>query len=176
MNNSLSEMTDSYLRKLYPFMFSLLFVLINNMPIHIPFSHFLRPDVAMACIYFWTFYRADLFSVAAVVALAILTDMLSASPLGLNLFAYLCVYLLTKVFANYINSGSFIISWVGFALIALFVFGIKWLLMSCYVRTFLGFNNILLTLLTTLLIYPLIARINIFLQNRYLISDEVIDE
>jgi len=92
------------------------------------------------------------------------------------MFVFISVYVLAITFGIYVNTKPFAISWIGFALISLVAFLIKWLLMSVYYSNFLPLTGVLLGYVATVLLYPLVARLNVVIQNRFLATDEVIYE
>ena len=176
MKESFAEFIKIYLKGMIPFFMTLVLMLLNFLPTHIPFSHFLRPDISMICIYFWVLYRSDLFGLVSVIILGVASDSLSGTPFGINLFVFLLTYVLTLTYWSYVYAKSFLISWVGFALVLASGLICKWLLLSVYYKTFLLLSHIGLTFMVTLLIYPLIARLNIMVQNKYLSFDGEIHE
>lgn len=176
MKDSFAEIASNQLKKFIPFLLTLFLVLIDFVPTHLPLSHFLRPDLALICVYFWLLYRLDLFGVVSVLLLGVVVDSLSGVPLGTNICVFMLVYLLTMMISSYVNTKPFMISWLIFALIAFVAFLFKWILFCVYYRVILELPNILTTYIVTVLIYPLIARLNMLLQERYLKTSEDIDE
>ena len=69
MKETFKEIVIGYLKGLIPFLLTLLMVLIDFVPIHLPLSHFFRPDLAVVCVYFWVLYRIDLFGILSVIIL-----------------------------------------------------------------------------------------------------------
>ncbi len=176
MKDSLTDVLALTLKKLIPFFITLFFVLLAYVPTHLPLSHFLRPDFAFICIYFWILYRPDLFGIVSTILIGVIVDSLSGLPLGMNICIFLFIYLLTITLADYVNTKPFISSWLCFSLIAFLAFVLKWFLFCVYFRVLLTWPHILMTYVSTILIYPLIARFNMFIQNRYLKTREDIDE
>lgn len=168
MKESLSEILILSLKKAIPLLLALFFVLAFCVPLPFPSSHYFRPDLAAACLYFWVLYRPDLFSVLSVVILGMASDGVSGTPFGLNLMAFVLMYVLTLTYGSYVNTKPFLVSWFGFAVVFLAGLFAKWLILSVYYKTFLLTEHIYLTYMATVLIYPLVARINIFVQNQYL--------
>ena len=176
MKESFREMTVNYLKTLIPFFSTLLLVLICFVPTHIPLSHFLRPDVGLACVYFWVLYHRDVFGLAALALLGIIVDTLSGTPLGVHIAVFVFVYLMTIYFGNLVNTKPFIVSWTGFAGVCLMALFIKGGILSLYHSKTVPILYVLMTYLATVLIYPLITKFNIFLYDKYLFDDEVIYE
>ena len=176
MKDSLTDTLILLFRNLIPFFITLFFVLVGFVPTHLPLSHFLRPDFALICIYFWVLYRLDLFGIVSTILIGVVVDSLSGLPLGMNICVFLFVYLLTITLAGYVNTKPFVSSWLCFSLIAFLAFVLKWFLFCVYFRTLLTLPHIFMTYVSTILIYPLIARLNMFIQNRYIKTRGDIDE
>ncbi len=176
MHDSLTDIALLSFKRSIPFLSTLFFVLVDYVPFHIPLAHYLSPDLACCCVYFWVLYRLDLFGIFSVALLGMICDALSGAPFGMNIFVLTLVYLLTITYGRYVNTKPFIISWIGFALVLLAAFCMKWLLVLIYEHTLLSFWHVLISYIVTVLVYPMLARINIFIQNRYLSNEELFDE
>lgn len=176
MGHSFSEIFVLRLKRLLPFLSSVILLLIAYIPGHLPLSKFLRPDIGLICVYFWALYRQDLFGPFSAFILGGIADSLSSVPLGLNIFAFVFVFAATGTTGSYVNVKPFIASWGIFSLIAFAAIVLKWLLISIFYSRFLPFGTIFVGYIATVLLYPLIARLNIFIQNRFLAKEEVIYE
>lgn len=176
MEDSLTEILESNIKKFLPFLWSVVLLLIAYVPIHLPLSQYLRPDVGMICVYFWALYRQDLFGAVSAFILGFVADSLSAVPIGVNCFSFMFVFTLASTFGSYVNSKPFALSWGGFAVISLLAFIIKWLLCSVFYSKFLALGGVFIAYLASVLLYPLIARLNMYIQNRFLANEEVIYE
>ena len=176
MDDSFSDIICYQLKKILPLICTILLILLIYIPIRIPLSKFLRPDVSMICVYFWALYRRDLFGPLSVACVGFVSDSLAATPLGINLFVFMLIYVLAVNFASLVNTKPFIVTWVGFSVICFAAFLVKWLLMSVYYSDFLSFIGIIIGYIATVLLYPLVARLNIFVQNKFLANEEVIYE
>ena len=168
MKESFSEILLLSLKKAIPLLLTIFFVLVFCVPLPLPHIHYFKPDVGAACLYFWVLYRSDLFSVLSVALLGLAIDGVSGTPFGLNLMVFMLMYILTLTYGSYVNTKPFLISWFGFAVVFLAALFAKWLILSVYYKVFLLTEHIFLTYFATVLIYPLLARINIFVQNTYL--------
>ena len=130
----------------------------------------------MICVYFWTLYRRDLFGPIAVTIIGLVADSFSAVPLGINIFVFILIYVLSITYGIFVNTKPFIVSWIGFLIISFIGFFAKWLLMSIFYSEFLSIFGVFVAFCSTFLLYPLIARLNIFVQNKFLSNEEVIYE
>lgn len=176
MDDSLSEILDSQFKKFLPLICSIFLLLAAYIPVHMPLLKFLRPDIGIICVYFWALYRQDLFGAVSTFILGVIADSIAATPFGLNAFVFMFVFILASTFGSFVNTKPFIISWGGFAAISLLAFSIKWILLSVFYSRFVALGGILAGYAATVLFYPLIARLNIFVQNRFLSGEEVIYE
>ncbi len=176
MDDSFSDIVAYQLKKMLPLLCTILFILVAYVPIHIPFSKLLRADIGMICVYFWALYRRDLFGPMSVFMLGIVADSLSATPLGINMFVFVLIYVLAITYGSFVNTKPFIISWIGFAIISGIGFFAKWLVMSVYYSNFLSALGVFIGFISTVLVYPLVARCNIFVQNKLLANEEVVYE
>jgi len=173
MNDTWIEILSAKLKNMIPILSALGLVLIAFIELHLPFLHSLRPDVACISVYFWVLYRLDLFGIFSTFFLGLIVDSLSGAPFGMNVFVLSLVYVLTISYGSYVNTKPFLISWLGFAAVFFAALVFKWVVFSVYYRVFLSFWHIFITYAVTVLIYPLIARLNMFLQNRYLADEGV---
>ena len=176
MDDTISSIMINKLRQMLPLFCTILLMLFAYVSLRIPFLKFLRADVGMICIYFWALYRRDLLGPISVAIIGFVADSLSGVPMGINIFVFTLVYVLAVTYGSFVNTKPFIVSWIGFTVISIVSFFTKWLLMSVYYSNFLSFGGILIGLLSTILLYPLIARLNVFIQNKLLSNEEVIYE
>lgn len=176
MDDSFSEIISYQFKKLLPLIATVLLILLAYLPFRVPFSKFLRPDVGMICVYFWALYRRDLFGPISVAVLGVVADSMSSVPMGVNIFVFMFIYVTSITYGTYVNTKPFAVSWIGFAIISFAAFFVKWLLMSVYYSVFLSVLGICIGFVATVLLYPLIARLNMFIQNKLLANEEVVYE
>lgn len=173
MRDSFTEVLSFQLKRLVPISFSLLLILAGCIPLRFSAAKYIIPDLSVMCVYFWASYRRDLFGIGSAFFLGLVTDCLSLSPIGLNILTDMLAFVFTNIFRGYVNTRVFTVSWSGFALIALGAYTGKWLVASIYYSAFLPLSGVCLGYATTLLLYPLIAWINIYIQNLLLAGEEV---
>ena len=125
MDESISNVVSYQLKKILPLISSVLLVLFTYIPLSVPLLKFLRPDVALICVYFWTLYRRDLFGPISVALLGVVSDSLTSLPLGTNMFVFIFVYIMSINYARFVNAKSFAVGWFGFAIISFVASGIS---------------------------------------------------
>jgi len=176
MKESFPEILKGYFKQFLPLIVTLFLVLLSFVQIHFSFFYVFKPDFALMCLYFWTLYRSDLFGILSILFLGLVVDSLSGVPFGMNILVFIFAYLLTLAYGSYIHTKSFLMSWIAFAFISFLCFLFKWLLFSVYYKVFLNFGHVFVSCLATLLLYPLVACLNVYVQTCFLGDDEVIDE
>lgn len=176
MNDDISDILKNQFLKLLPFLSSICFILIFYIPLRLPLLSYIRPDIGIVCVFFWSLYRQDLFNVFAAFLLGLIADGLSGVPLGLNTFVYLFIFVINSTFGRFINMRSFIINWIGFLTVFALALMVKVFLTLMYYERFSSLSSVFSGYLATVLLYPLFARFNMFLQNRFLGPEGVIYE
>ncbi|MBR1600287.1 MAG: rod shape-determining protein MreD, partial [Alphaproteobacteria bacterium] len=146
------------------------FVPINSMQ----FSYF-RPSVGLICVFCWILKRGDYFGYVSAFIVGFLTDVYSSSPLGTNILLMLLTASATYWLAHYFRNSSFGAIWFIFSFVALGEFLFKWILLMIYSGSIIPLWEGFLGYVSTIMFYPLIALINLKIQNRFL-PREYIDE
>ena len=103
MEETFSEILETRLKRLLPFLVSVFLLLVFYVPVHLPLSRYLRPDIGMICVYFWALYRQDLFGPVSAFLLGLAADSLSAVPIGLNIFVFMFIFVAGSTSSSYVN-------------------------------------------------------------------------
>ena len=171
MSDELSENIMTYLQRLLPLLSSLLLLFLSYVPMDFLLFGDIRPAMAIVCVYFWMIHRPDIFNLLSVYFLGLVDDIISNVPFGTNIFTLLVLYLLISNLSRFLSGKPFIITWYGFAIIALVVLFTKWLVLSIYYAQFLPLSIVGFSFMVTAAAYPFISLILAFVQNS-LIADE----
>ena len=171
MNDSWSESLKSYLLMTLPLFVSVIMVLLSYMPFNVLLPTSIHPAIAVICVYFWLLNRPDVFNLFSVFVLGVTEDLLSAAPLGLNLFQLLVLYVLVSNLLKYFNGKPFEVMWAGFVPAAFVAMFARWFVVSVYYGQFLPLGMLMFAFLITVACYPLISLVNVFVQNK-LMADE----
>lgn len=126
-------------------------------------SHFC-PNIGLICVYYWTLKRGQLFSFFSAFIVGLLTDAYSSSPFGLNILLMMLIVAVTIWLAHYFQNASFGAGWFIFCLTAAGVTLLKWLLLMIYFGRIISLREITVNYLSTVLFYPLIAIVNVYVQ------------
>lgn len=171
MREEIKENIKLSMQRIVPFLLSLMFILFNYIPANIGIPNIIRPEMGLLCVFYWVLCRPDLFNMFMVFFLGLVSDVMSASPIGTNIISYLTMYLIVSNLSKFFNNKPYSIIWYGFAFVLIFVDFVKWLLVSVYYAKFLPLGNLFFTILFTIACYPVICFLNNLLR-KYLMNDE----
>src|ERR1700749_5140385 len=101
-------------------------VLLRSTPLPIPHLCEVRPFFMLMVIYYWTILRPP--PPLAVFMLGLLLDFLSYYPLGMNALTLVLAQALTSYNRKFLLGQSFLVTWAGFALVAVGAGFLQWLL------------------------------------------------
>lgn len=157
---------------LTPIISILALVLLLYIPRSTDYWNFLRQSPFYAGIYFWQSQRPDAFNIFSAFILGIFADVLGAVPIGINIMTFLVLYIIAVQLSMRFNIKKFSYSWLIF-ITALFITLIfKALIVSILYRQFIPINLWAVELLLTGALYPLLARIYIWVERRYIHLEE----
>jgi rod shape-determining protein MreD len=109
----------------------------------------------LCAVYFWSLYRADLFTPAAAFATGILYDALAGLPLGLTALILLLARQLVVVQQRFFVARSFPVVWCCFLVLAPAAEIARWLVISLWWGRLFDLAPVVLSMLLTVALYPL---------------------
>ena len=168
MKPSLWFRLDQWARRLTPFGLTLLLVVINVIPIQIPGFARVVPLLALIAIHHWAIYQPDLMPVYAVFVIGVFQDLLSGVPLGINTLVFLAVYGAVVWQRRFFVGKSFMITWLGFAVVSAAAMMVSWILISALQLTLVNPQALVYQYLLTLGFFPLLAWIFLRWQQAFL--------
>ncbi len=171
MNEDFNENVVSLLQRLLPLISSIVLLLLAYLPVNVAAFNNMRPDLGLACIYFWVLHRPDLFNLTSIVVLGIVDMVISSALPGASLLAYLTMYVLLYNTQKFFNAKPFVVIWYGFIALSLATLIVKWLVVSIYYSTFLPLSMLMFCYLIGVAVYPLVSAVLAFVQNKF-IQDE----
>ena len=157
MKPSLWLRLDVLARKLTPFGLTVLLVLVGLVPLHVPEFSRVAPTLAVMAVYYWTIFRPGLLPAPAVFLVGLLQDILSGMPIGINTVVLLGVYGVVLSQRRFFAGKSFVILWLGFALVAGGAEAASWLLVSLFHSSVMAVQPVFFQYLVTLGSFPLLA-------------------
>ena len=173
MRDNLKESLFLFFIHRIPLVMTILLMLFFYMPIKSMELYYLRPAIGIICVYYWTLKRGYLFSYISAFWIGLIMDIYSSTPLGMNILMMMLLVWVTGWLTKYFKGSSFSATWMVFASVSLLITFVKWLVFSIYFKQFAPIAEILLNLLSTIMFYPLIAYINILIQNSLLPQERI---
>lgn len=148
---------DQTARDLAPSALTVLLVLAMGIPLGLPAQHGVMPVPALGAVYFWTLYRPALMPPLAVFGVGVLTDLLTAAPLGLNPLLLLSLHAVGLTQRRTLARQSFLLVWVAFALFAAATLALGWALRALLAFRLLPVEPALYELALTVAVYPALS-------------------
>lgn len=171
MRRSLGQRIDLVTRYSMPALFAIVLVLMNMVPLHIPGIARIMPVLPLIAVYHWAVYRPALLPPSVVFAIGLLHDVLSGAPLGVNAVVYLTVYGIVVWQQRFLAGKSFLVVWLGFAIVSLVATFESWLLVSILSSTLVEPNAALFQFVLNFGFFPLIAWLFLRYQQVFLSNE-----
>lgn len=136
------------------------------------FWNLLRLTPYWAGIYFWQSQRPDTFNLFSAFILGVFADVLSGVPLGVNVTSFMVLYLTSAYLSSLFNIKKFSYSWLLFMSASLVTLLFKGITVSIFYRRLIPLNYLLFEFLLTFALYPLWARIYMWIERRFIHLEE----
>lgn len=172
MSENIDENINSLFQRLLPLLSSFFLVLLSYLPLNFMFLNVIHPAITLVCAYFWLVHRPDLFNLWSVCLLGIFDNVISAAPMGSNIFAMLVLFVLTNAASKFLTAKPFVVLWYGFMALSLGTILLRWLIVSVYYSQFLPLDGMFFSYLITVFCYPFISLFLAFVQNNLIQDDE----
>lgn len=173
MRDNVKDKIRLYLRHRIPLLTTLILMFLFYVPINSLDLNYFRPAVGLICVYYWTLKRWYMFSYISAFIVGFFIDAYNSTPMGINCLMMMLLVFFTEMLSRYFKSASFVSGWLFFWLVGILLTFIKWLLISICFSYFVPITEILINLMSTVLFYPLIAYINIWIQNNLLPQEHI---
>jgi rod shape-determining protein MreD len=157
MNTVVQQRLDRWLRIAAPLLSILLISFLGL--INLPFPNYttIAPAYTLIAVYCWTVWRPDLVPYVGVFAIGVFEDFLRGTPVG----ATSLLLLLTQVFVRsqrrFLFGRTFDTFWVGFAIIAVAVALLEWIVMSIAYGTPVAATAAIFRYLLTIAVFPVLS-------------------
>lgn len=148
---------DVIARSLTPFLLTLTFVVLAQVPLHIPGFAQVAPILSLMAVYHWTIYRPDLLPAVAVFFVGLLHDALSGMPFGINAAVFVIVHMVVMSQQVFFQGKSFPVIWLGFSLVAGGAMVLTWLLNALFFAAITPLEVTSVQYLVTVGAFPVLA-------------------
>ena len=157
MKNAVWQNLDLAARRLTPFLLSLVLVILNLVPLHLPSYATISPNFALMAIYYWALHRPSLLPSGAVFIVGLLQDFLSGGPIGQNAAILVVVYIIAVSQARFFYGKSFFVVWWGFMVVAAAALIIEWAINVAITETIISPGPAYYKYIATIALYPVVA-------------------
>lgn len=157
MKQSFWQRLDAVARSITPFLLTLVLVVLAQVPLHIPGFAEVAPVLPLMAVYHWAIYRPDLLPAVAVFAAGLLHDALSGMPFGVNAAVFVLVHMAVMSQQTFFQGRSFLIIWLGFALVAGGAVVLTWVLNALFFAAIASIEAALVQYLVTVGAFPALA-------------------
>jgi rod shape-determining protein MreD len=154
---TLWQRLDLVARQITPFLVTLILVMLSLVPLRLPGLSQVVPWLALVAVFYWTVYRADLMPPSAVFGIGLFHDLASGTNVGVGALLLLLAQVAVMPQRRFFMSRSFVITWIGFAVIAAAAVGLLWLINVMLEGMLLSPRPALFQFLTTVAAYPPMA-------------------
>ena len=151
------QRVDFVVRALTPFVLTLVMVVLAQVPLHISGFAEVAPILPLMAVYHWAIYRPDLLPAVAAFLAGLLHDALSGMPFGVNAAVFVIVHMAVMTQQVFFQGKSFLIIWLGFALVAGGAVILTWLLNALFFAAIASVEAAFVQYLVTVGVFPVLA-------------------
>lgn len=168
MKPTFGQRLDFYTRNSLPVLVTLLLVLVNVIPLHVPGLSRIVPILPLMAVYQWAVYRPNLMPPLAVFFIGLMFDVLSGAPLGVNALVFLAVYGVVVSQQRFFTGKSFLVVWLGFGIVAFGASVLSWAMVSILSASLVEPRAAIFQYLLNFGFFPLLAWVFLRWQNALL--------
>lgn len=144
--------------------FIALMLLFSLVSFSLPYTDSIRPFFILMPLYYWSVFRPSLVPAVILFALGLIVDFVSGFPIGLHAALFVIVNLTVKKQRLFLMGQPYPMFWMGFSVVATFVYTVQWLFFSLINLKLIGITDIIASNLITIFFFPFIAMIMAFIH------------
>jgi len=152
--NSTWYKIDFIARRATPFLLTIVLVIIAQAPLKMSGIAPVTLSVGLISVYYWALHRPSMLPVTAVFCTGLLQDILTLTPMGLGALSLVVVYGVMVSQRRLFYGKSFVFVWWGFAMTAVAVGTMRWLLVSLIEGNTVLFLPSIIECVLTVTLYP----------------------
>ncbi len=136
-----------------------LLLVLSSFPFKLGHFGAIRPSFMLMAVYYWAIMRPNTLSPVATFIVGLAFDLMGKFPLGLNALTLVLAQWVTRTQRKFLLGQSFIVIWMGLALVSLGAGLLQWLLYAGFNQDFdIGaLRPILMSVIMTAAVFPLIV-------------------
>lgn len=148
---------DVLARSLTPFVITLILVVLGQVPMHIPGFAEVAPILPLMAVYHWAIHRPDLLPAVGVFFTGLIQDALSGMPFGVNAAVFVVVHMVVVSQQIFFQGKSFMIIWVGFAMVGAGAVAMIWILNALVFAAMASVEAAFFQYVVTVGVFPILA-------------------
>lgn len=148
---------DQTARNLLPPAVTVGLMLVSMTPTQLPGWSAVAPPLALMSLFYWAIHRPDLLRPSVVFLIGALQDLLSGMPLGLTPLVFILSYWLLLTQRRFFLGTSFLMQWMGFAMVAAGTAAVQWAVFSLTLVTVLDARPVLVQAGLAVALFPVFA-------------------
>jgi len=157
MREGMALRMNFWLRGAVPGLLAVGLLLFSVLPLGLPYFGDVRPLLILIAVFYWSIFWPELMPAILVFSIGLGFDLLAGGPPGIMALVLLLVRGVCVNQHRPIVGQTFVVGWLGFALIAVGAYLVLWLLHSIYYFTLFDPRPLVGQFVITVLFYPLVA-------------------
>lgn len=145
------------LKRSSPYLMVILLVLLARLPLATDGFGVFMPFISLAFVYYWTVHSKEGVGTVVLMILGLLEDVASGAPLGFNPLVLIAVYALLGNQQRFFENRGFAAGWLGFGIVAFAALPLMLLLLSFYEGVAVSLWPLLISILSTIAVYPILG-------------------
>lgn len=148
---------DRTARNLMPVGTTIVAMLVGMVPLPLPGYASVTAPLMLMCLFYWVIHRPDLLRPILVFMIGILQDLIGGTPIGMTPLALILAYWLLITQRRFFLGRSFVMLWIGFALVAALAAAVQWLVFAVMTASLLDATPAIVQALLGVALFPLVA-------------------
>jgi len=140
-----------------PFILGILLAVIHVLPYGAPELAYVMPSLTLMTVYYWAIQRPETMPASAVFIIGLWQDVLYGGPMGLTSLILVLVRELLVNQRRVLIGKSFLVNWMGFAIVVAVTLIMGWVLASWWHWTLIAIPPFIAHLALTITLYPIFA-------------------
>lgn len=159
---------DQTARNLLPFGVTIVAMLVGMVPLQLPGYALVTAPFMLMCLFYWVIHRPDLLRPIVVFMIGLLQDLIGGTPIGMTSLAMILAYWLLITQRRFFLGRSFLMLWIGFALVATGAAAVQWVVFALMTASLLDARAVIVQALLGVALFPLVAWLLQRLHRAYL--------
>ena len=155
-------------RNTVPFAVTIGSMLVAMAPMQMPGYASVAPPLTLMSVFYWAIHRPDLLRPLVVFMIGVVQDLLGGGPVGLTPLIFMIAYWVVLTQRRFFLGTSFLLLWLGFALVMGGAALVQWLVFSLVHTDLMDFRPPLFQALLAIAVFPVPAWILMRLHRAFL--------